>query len=308
MAEKYLLRVTAGPDYDTSTHVVLPINTHETTTIASEHCTSSLQVRVQNYRGLPRNSPKTSPYFSHAPHNHDQYSIAFTFVPHASVSSKNLVFGNDFDRPIRDRLPPGFGTAFKIVKWAIDPGLDGDVYADKPHLYGPALSSLNVVHVGPKASLGGGKYELGAAGEPQEKGVEEGAEGDGETSRHDTSAPASAAERKKWALKEENQAKWEWEEGRVYKADFFNPYLDFNDFSLKLPGFSLAILPYMDGKDTLRYVLKDKETGHVFFVVVFTLVMKEDVEKQEAEDAAAAKAKGGDEGQKDFQPSSDDLD
>ena len=38
----------------------------------------------------------------------------------------------------------------------------------------------------------------------------------------------------------------------------------------------------------LRYVLKNKETGDVFFVVVFTLVLKEDLEKEEA----AQKSKG----------------
>ena len=32
----------------------------------------------------------------------------------------------------------------------IDPGLDGDVYADEPYLYGPAASSINTIHIGPK--------------------------------------------------------------------------------------------------------------------------------------------------------------
>jgi hypothetical protein len=51
MAENYLLRVTAGPDYDESTHVVLPVNTETPTTITSAHCTTKVTVRVQNYRG-----------------------------------------------------------------------------------------------------------------------------------------------------------------------------------------------------------------------------------------------------------------
>ena len=52
MAEKYILRVTAGPGYDESTHVVLPTNTESPTTIISDHCTASITVRVQNFRGL----------------------------------------------------------------------------------------------------------------------------------------------------------------------------------------------------------------------------------------------------------------
>ena len=67
----------------------------------------------------------------------------------------------------------------------------------------------------------------------------------------------------------------------------------------------------------IRYVLKIKDTDEVLFVVVFSLLHKEDVEKEEAE------AKGGGEGtkvenqeirgarhegEKDFEPEADDLD
>lgn len=47
----------------------------------------------------------------------------------------------------------------------------------------------------------------------------------------------------------------------------------------------------------LRYVLKNKDTGDVFFVVVFTLILEEDLEKQEADqkfkDGAKAPNNGG---------------
>ena len=249
MADKYLLRVTAGPSYDASTHVVLPVNTSESTLIHSSQCTSRIKVRVQHYRGLPRGSPSTSPYFSDSSHIHDQYSISFTFIPHASVSGAALVFGNDFDRPIRDRLPPGFSTAFRIAKWAVDPGLDGDPYADKPYLYSPLIATITRLSVGPKAQKEPGKegYQLMKDGDEV---VEEGAEGDGENVREESAMPDSAAERKKWGLNEKES--WTWEEGRTYAADFYNPYLDFNNFSLKLPGFSLPILGHLGGEDRLR--------------------------------------------------------
>lgn len=255
MADKYLLRVTAGPSYDASTHTVLPVNTSESTLIESAHCSSRVKVRIQQYRGLPRNSPTTSPYFAHPAHTHDQYSIAFTFVPHESVSGAALVFGNDFDRPIRDRLPPGFGTAFRIAKWAVDPGLDGDPYADKPYLYSPLVATITRLSVGPQAkktskeqtnhSRGG--YEVG---EDNDVIIEEGAEEDGGSIRRGKGMPDSAAERKKWAYNEKGN--WTWEKGRTYSCDFFNPHLDFNNFSLKLPGFSLPVLGYLGGEDKLR--------------------------------------------------------
>ena len=249
MADKYLLRVTAGPGYDPSDHVVLPVNTSESTLIKSPHCTSRVKVRVQHYRGLPRGSASTSPYFSHPSHLHDQYSISFTFVPHESVSGAALVFGNDFDRPIRDRLPPGFSTAFRIAKWAVDPGLDGDPYADKPYLYSPLVATITRLNVGPKTKKGGTEdgFDLG---EDDDEVIEEGAEGDGEMVRKEIEMPNGAAERKKWGYNEKE--KWLWESGRRYSADFFNAYLDFNSFSLKLPGFSLPVLGHLGGEDRLR--------------------------------------------------------
>ena len=175
------------------------------------------------YLGLPRDSPKTSPYFSHPLHRRDQYSIQFSLLPKSAIPGHVLVFGNDFDQPIRDRLPPGFGKALKIVKWAIDPGLDGDPYADKPYLYGPALSSINVLRVGEKASA---LPQNDVAAEEQV--LEEGGDGDGQAIRKAHLVPDEASERKKHFLHEESRKRWEFEAGRVHQGDFFNPYLDFN--------------------------------------------------------------------------------
>lgn len=264
MADKYLLRVTAGPGYDTAGHVEVPVNTAEPVTISSDLIDAQLRVRIQNYRGLPRGSPSTSPYFSAEPHasNDDQYSIAFRFTlkqpppPTAAraatptstaapddaeagggggggVSGRDLQFGNDLDRPIGERLPPGFNTALNIVRWWVDPGLEGDAYADRPHLYGPALSSLNVLHVG-----GGGEEEV----------EREGGDGDGMEERRAVGMPGGARERMKWALGKGARDGWVWRFGREYAVDFFNPYLDFNEFAVRLPGFHLRVLRYWDGQ------------------------------------------------------------
>ena len=182
----------------------------------------------QSYRGLPLSSSSTSPYFELAPHdkNKDQYSIAFRFSPKSNINGNDLVFGNDFDHPIRDRLPPGFNTAFKIVKWVVDPGLDGDVYADQPYLYGPAASSVNTLHIGGK----GNKTDIGE----HEAGLvfDEGGDEDGMELRREKGVPETDSARKKHFLNEEARNKWEWEEGRVYGCDFYNPYLDFNGITL----------------------------------------------------------------------------
>lgn len=119
------------------------------------------------------------------------------------------------------------------MKWAVDPGLEGDVYADEPYLYGVAGSSFNVLRVGGKVGEAEGEGVLGK-GEEGEEGMEEGAEGDGGEVRREKGMPEGAAERKSWFLKE--GGRWVWEGGRVYQADFFNPYLDFNSgFFVFLP-------------------------------------------------------------------------
>ncbi|KAI3390408.1 hypothetical protein diail_9738 [Diaporthe ilicicola] len=288
MADKYILRVTAGPSYDLADHTEVPVNSPTPVKISTEHMDAELNVRIQNYRGLPRNSPSTSPYFNQEPHNKnkDQYSIAFRFTPKApaaaaarvtekdrddkpddqepqGISGSDLQFGNDFDHPIRDRLPPGFSYAMKIVKWWIDPGLDGDPYADSPYLFGPALSSFNHIHVGPAVfdESKGGLW------------VEEG--GDKEW-REDVGAPEDGSARMKWALQEGSKQDWVWEYGRTYAVDFFNAYLDFSEFALRLPGYAVPIMKYWDGQG-LRYVLRNKSTGQIFLTILFTLYLKEDV-------------------------------
>jgi hypothetical protein len=162
MAHNYILHVTAGPDYDASVQKIIAVNTAEPHHISTEHIDVDLNVRIRDYRGLPRSSPTSSPYFELPAHakSGDRYSIGFRFTPKHDINGDDLVFGNDFDHPIRDRLPPGFGTAFKIVKWAIDPGLDGDVYAEKPYLYGPLASSINTFRVGETQTERGDDDEL----------------------------------------------------------------------------------------------------------------------------------------------------
>jgi len=256
MADKYFLSVTAGPTYEDQKPI--PINTEETTRITSDKLTANLTVRIQQYRGLGvdyKPSPhKTSPYFSKAPHNHDLYSLQFSFTPKEDINGHDLVFGNDFDHPIRDKLPPGFQQAFNLVKWFIDPGLYADVHADEPYLYGPLLSSMNVLRIGPKDDKEQEKIEELRANEDGPVILEEGGDGDGVDARKEVGMPTDAAGRKKWSLTESNLKKFTFEKGREYSNDFFNPYLDFNDFALRLPGFSLIpgitipIISYWDGQ------------------------------------------------------------
>jgi hypothetical protein len=51
-------------------------------------------------------------------------------------------------------------------------------------------------------------------------------------------------------------------------------------FSLKLPGFSIKVIKYINDKThNLRYVFKNTATKEVYFVVVITLLFGEDLDQ-----------------------------
>ena len=290
--DQYRLRVTAGPDRDIKTHQVVPVNSPDKTTIIETDVVSvAVSVRIQKYKGFPKASPATCAYFDHPLHKSDQYSIAFSFIPKQDINGDDLLWGNDFDRPIRDRLPPGFDYAFKLAKWWVDPGLEQDARADKPWIFGPALSSWNVLRVGEKVAGDARKDDKAAWKLPNadsfgDEVVLEGGEGSGEELRSSQGVPADSSARKKFFLTPENRSSFTFEKGRVYQTDFGNPHLDFNDFTLNLPGgFHLNAIKYVDNKThELRHTLKLKSTGEVVAVVLFSLLFGEELKEAEEEE------------------------
>jgi hypothetical protein len=175
---KYLLKVNAGAEYDESTHVPVDVNSTTPTAIENEHIKAHIKVRIKNYKGLPLSSPSTSPYFDAKSRTGTQYSIGFSFVPKRDISADEASWGNEQDDPVRDRLPPGFGIAVRLVKSLVDPSIDIDGYADKPWMFAPALTSFFTWRIGEKKSL----EEWGDAADlpdvEEENPLEEG--GDGE--------------------------------------------------------------------------------------------------------------------------------
>ncbi|CAO2657131.1 Nn.00g032570.m01.CDS01 [Neocucurbitaria sp. VM-36] len=320
--EQYMLRVTAGATYDSTKHEDVLVNSEKPVDISSDLIDAKIHMRIKDYRGLPKGSPPTSPYFSTPQHPYDRYSISFSFTPKSSIPGDKLVFGNDFDHPIRDRLPPLFDKAFGIVKWWIDPGLDGDVYGDEPYLYGALLSSINVLAIGEKAA---GEEEDKLDGEAKTEGdveqsgsegtavvYEEGAHGSGAQVRKDKGIPDRAAARQKFFLTEQNRKDFVFEQGREYRCDFFNPYLDFNEFALKI-GYGLpnmSIIGHWDGQP-LRYVLKNRETNKELFVVSIQLLPTEQAKEEDGVEDPEEKFEevhGGDAGKEKGGDDDDELD
>ncbi|KAK9367975.1 hypothetical protein V1509DRAFT_624962 [Lipomyces kononenkoae] len=256
--KQYRLRVSAAPSYDSTERQTVYVNTDTPTVVISPSSESSIVVRIQNFSGLPDGCPKTNAYFEHSEHLRDLYSISFKIKFKEDTSLDDVLFGNDFDRPIRDTLPYGFGIAYKIFHIMIDPSAEGDVYADRPYLYGYAATSINAITVG-------------QPNEEFQSFVKEDMSAMSHVDEPDIDIPLSAGKRRKFFLKQENRKKFIFKAGKTYMFDFFNPYIEMGrEFALRLPGYSLAIMKYWDGQP-LRYVLKSK-SGQVYFTLLFELV------------------------------------
>jgi len=296
--DKYLLQVTAGPSYDPTGHSQLSVNSSEVHKVDNDLATSYLRVRIKDYNGLPKGAPENSSYFNHPLHTSDRYSVAWSFIPKRDVPGKDLVMGFDFDHPVRDRLPPGTKTAVKIATTVLDPGLYADPFGDEPYLYGPMLSSCFALRIGGKDEEEAVDEQLKRLDEENDGVVEEGASLSGDSIRSTHSIPEGWKARRKFFLDESQLERFTFEKGRLYHADFFNPHLDFSNFSLRLPGFSISVAKYVDEKThDLRFVLKSRASGEVVFVVFFKLLFGQELEKTLKEGVQNANATSADQSQ-----------
>ncbi|KAF1990342.1 DUF1769-domain-containing protein [Aulographum hederae CBS 113979] len=318
-ASDYILRISAGPSYDPSTHKTVLVNTDEPVHISNEHCEADVWVRVKDYRGLPKNSPTDSPYFHTPQHKTDRSSITFNFTPKHSINGSDLLFGNDFDHPIRDKLPYGFNQIFWAIKQAVDPGLQKDSDADKPWFYGALLSSMNALRIGGTEEEEEEKEEPDPKSKDQDPQIHplylEGATASGTTIRSTHTLPTERRARRAHFLSDDFKSSFSFDAGRNYCCDFFNDAIDFNDFTVNLPvsvpilGSKIHLMEYYNGQP-VRYVLREGRRGEgegdgkVLFVVVIELVEKgeegdgegEEVEEEEEEGEEKQESETKDEG------------
>lgn len=218
-ASRYSLRVTAGDIY--TTHTPVEVNSNTPLQISTSTADIALLVRIKDFRPPSASSASQNhPLFSHASRSSARFSICFAMTPKKDICGNTLLLGNDFDEPIRELLPPFFGTALQVVKQVVDPGIDGDPYGEKPYLFGPLLSSVNVMRIANVANKFDGK---------DDEVLEEGADGsEAEALREKAGMPGKAGPRQKWFLDEKRRKDFTFEKEKRYEFDFFNGYLDFN--------------------------------------------------------------------------------
>lgn len=248
--EKQLrLRISIGSSH-TELQVAHVNDPSKPTHIDNAFFKGDIVVRVKDFKGLtPDKTPAMSvdsPYFDTTA---DTSSMQFSGIVKADVTGDDLLFGNDFDEPIKDSLPPGTSLGLKAMKW-IDPALETDLYADKPWAFSPLLATMNLINTANE------KTTVERIEEDTSNLVKEKI-----TTKQRRTYFADKAHREKYNLKD-----------MTISGDFSNPFIDFNTLSIALPyvGLHLSILQFWKGQ-AFRYTCKTR-SGDILFCIVYELV------------------------------------
>lgn len=251
MTEKETLRlqIKIGSSY-TDLKPAYVNDSSKPTEVDNDFFTGHVVVRVKNYKGLtPDNSQAKAldeEYFSATS---DTSSVQFLGTIKAHVNANQVLFGNDFDEPIKDCLPPGTSLGLKALKW-IDPSLETDLYSERPWAFSPLLATMNLINT-TGTHTGMHRIEENTSNLVKEH----------ITTKQRRAYFADHAHREKYELQNVHLA-----------GDFSNPFIDFNTLSIALPYVNLhiSILQYWKGQP-FRYTCKTS-SGDVLFCVVFELV------------------------------------
>lgn len=242
-------------------------DTSKPTHIDNDFFKGDVVVRVKDFKGLtPDKEPAKELDTAYFGSSSDTSSVQFNGVIKADVSGDELLFGNDFDEPIKDSLPPGTSLGLKALKW-IDPALETDLYSDKPWAFSPLLATLNLINT---------------------TGTTQGLDRIDEDTSNLVKEKISTKQRRTYFADKAHREKFQLKDTHI-AGDFSNPFIDFNTLSIALPYVNLhiSILQYWKGQP-FRYTCKTK-SGNVLFCVVFELVDGEG-EKLKAEKIAENKA------------------
>lgn len=171
------LVIKASNNYDSGFKVV-PVNTNKPLEIESEIGVFTLRVYIKNFDGAkPHQSNslynlKDTHYLdSSEVTNSDDLDgplpnlrLEVNFRPKQPIKGSELIFGNDLAVPVRDYIPTTLlASGLKFFTWFINNTIKGDVYSDKPYLYGLALNSFTFLSL--SGSLSDRKSHVGEVAE-----------------------------------------------------------------------------------------------------------------------------------------------
>lgn len=291
------LLVSVSSDYGQEFKVV-PINTNQTVEIQSALGVFKLAVYIKGFDGSKKHLNNScynvaeETYLDGEPvakgelNETAQHNLRLTmdFKPNAPIQGSDFLFGNDFTVPIRDYVPSLLlSTGLKIFTRFINPSLKGDIYCDKPFLYGLVLNSITyLTKANPgqefTSPLPPANYDGGYGGGDYEENLNE----------EDESIPSTAGPRKTYYKSIDNCKAYTFKKDTNYRLTFDTISVKMADskYAISIPTFAGRTFDidaggYANEKlDNFNWVLKSKGSegvgfGTVGLVISFALIDEE---------------------------------
>ncbi|MBW0535717.1 hypothetical protein O181_075432 [Austropuccinia psidii MF-1] len=255
-------QVWAGP----STSQLSPVQVNADKTkpfcIKTDRFEGALTVRIKDFIDANGNrSPDTeNNYFEKWSEMTCSIQIQGRFLHETSVD--DCVWGNIFDKPIRDRLPYGTRAAVKAIS-LIDPSLETDVYSDKPWAWSPLIATMNHLQT-KRLDSNDSPLPTWSGTRPIE---------DCNSLVGHMQKIASKPQRRKFFSSALNRRAIVLGPRDFINAEFANGFVDFSTLRLKLPVFNLTfdLKKIWDGQP-VKYVCLSRKTSEAYFVVVIQIL------------------------------------
>lgn len=315
------LRVSAGPSVDRLSLVRVNDEDHPLV-IDTPDFKGRITVRIQGFTGVRPGlsegqdgtdreggqedeesaSGLSTHYFDHAHAKGCTWSIQVQGQFKRAVCVDDVEYGNQFEKPIRDRLPWGTSVALRAIN-IIDPTLRHDLYSDQPWAFGPLITSMTRVNVkrltgkaeekSQTATTDFSAWPAFPSGHDETDYVSEDTSVLLCTPDSDRGHPSLLPEfedegladvgtlgqlrdhqnghthrARFWANPSTRQAA-QYLPQDVFTVAFDNAFIDFNTLRAVLPytgGMGFDLQHYWDGQP-VRYFCKDSRTDTVFFVI-----------------------------------------
>lgn len=287
------LKISAGPSVD-KLQTVAVNHDDQPTEVNTDSFQGRIAVRIKDFTGSDPEGvthAKDTEYFTTGNAKGMSWSMQiqgrFLGGGKEGISGDDLVFGNEFDKPIRDHLPYGTSLALQFAK-VVDPTLEHDLYAEKPHAWSPYIATMTRIASHKLDNADAAKdFQDWPPFPATPENVHDNltsiiptdiAERDKDTianMKGGTDGIDKAHEyRKRYFGNKAHRHAVHITPDQIITADFFNGFIDFNDLTLHIPfsgGLKFDLKKYWDGQP-VRYICKDKSTDKVFFVIQFDIV------------------------------------
>ncbi|EST04615.1 Protein of unknown function DUF1769 [Kalmanozyma brasiliensis GHG001] len=277
------LKISAGPSVDALKTVAVN-HDDQPTEINTDLFQGRIAVRIKNFTGSDPDGVehrKDTPYFDAGHGKGQSWSMQIQGRFKEPVNADDLVFGNEFDKPIKDHLPYGTSLALQFVK-IVDPNLEQDLYAERPYAWSPYLATM------PRISSVPAKSESDSFDDWPDFPThpeyvhddisslipEELAEKEKNTVANFKGIDKAHEYRQRFLGNRAHRKEITVGPDQIVTADFFNGFIDFNDLTLHIPfsgGLKFDLKKYWDGQ-AVRYYCRDRKTNKNFFVIEFNIV------------------------------------